>query len=267
MSRAAWATLALLGLVAACGESRGNLVTTDGGPGAPWRPAPGSSWQVQLSGALDTSLDVAIYDVDLDATAATLASLRAAGRRVICYVSAGTYEPWRDDASAFPAAARGQTVAGYPNESWVDTRDPTVRGLMAARLGVAAQKGCDGVDLSNVSPGGSDTGFPLTTADALDYATFLAGEAHRRGLGAGLGGASDIAAAVEPRFEWAFAETCLSAGSCAAFSGFVAAQKAVFAVEFGTEADVPAVCPSARAQGLNALIKNRSLDAFRVACP
>jgi hypothetical protein len=265
MLRAAWATLALLGLVA-CGESRGDLVTADAA-GAPWRPAPGSTWQVQLSGALDTSLDVAIYDVDLDTPAATLASLHAAGRRVICYVSAGTYEPWRDDASSFPAAARGQPVAGYPNESWLDTRDATVRRLMAARLDVAAQKGCDGVDLSNVSSGGADTGFPIGAAEALDYATFLSGEAHQRGLGAGLGGASDVAAAVQPMFDWAFADTCLSAGTCGAFAGFVTAKKAVFAVEFGTEADVPTVCPAARAAGLDALIKNRSLDAFRVACP
>jgi hypothetical protein len=222
---------------------------------------------VQLSGTLDTSLDVAIYDVDLDTEAPTLAALRAAGRRVICYVSAGTYEPWRDDADAFPVAARGMAVAGYPNESWLDTRDATVRALMAARLDVAAQKGCDGVDLSNVSPGGADTGFPLSTADALDYARFLAGAAHARGLGAGLGGGSDLAAMVEPSFEWAFADTCLSAGNCGAYGAFVTARKAVFAVEFGTEADVPSVCPPARAQGLDALIKNRSLDAFRVACP
>jgi hypothetical protein len=269
MSRAkgAAAALALLGVVG-CGESRGTLVTTDGGAlGTPWRPAPASSWQVQLSGALDTSIDVAIYDVDLDTAASTLASLHAAGRRVICYVSAGTYEPWRDDASAFPAVTRGLEVAGYPNESWLDTRDATVRALMAARLDVAAQKGCDGVDLSNVSPGGADTGFPIGTAEALDYAAFLTAEAHRRGLGAGLGGGADIAAAAQPLFEWAFADTCLAAGSCGAFSGFVAARKAVFAVAFGTEADAPTVCPAARAQGLDALIKNRSLDAFRVACP
>lgn len=265
MSRAG-ATLALLGLVASCGESRGTLVTTADG-GAPWRPAPASSWQVQLSGALDTSLDVAIYDVDLDTPTATLAALRAAGRRVICYVSAGTYEPWRDDADAFPAAVQGMPVAGYPNESWLDTRDATVRSLMSARLAVAAQKGCDGVDLSNVSSGGADTGFPLTMADAVAYGRFLAGECHRRGLGAGLGGGSDVAAALEPSFEWAFADTCLSAGTCGSYGAFVGAKKAVFAVEFGTEADVSTVCPPARAQGLDVLIKNRSLDAFRVACP
>jgi hypothetical protein len=48
---------------------------------------------------------------------------------------------------------------------------------------------------------------------------------------------------------------------------FVTAGKAVFAVEFGTEADRPAICPLAQAAGVNALIKSRSLDAFRAPCP
>jgi hypothetical protein len=248
-----------------CGESRGTLVTT-GAPGV-WRPAPGASWQVQLSGMLDTSLDVAVYDVDLDTSAPTLDGLRAAGRKIICYVSVGTSEPWRDDASMFPASAVGQPLAGYPDERWVDSRDATVRSIMKARLDLAAEKGCDGVDLSSVSPGGADTGFPLTRADAVAYARFLAAEAHARGLGAGLGGGNDIAAETVSDFDWAFAETCLSSGTCGAYSAFVTARKAAFAVVYGTAADVSAVCPAARQAGLDALIKNRSLDAFRVACP
>jgi hypothetical protein len=216
---------------------------------------------------LDTSLDVAIYDVDLDTSTATLDGLRAAGRKIICYISVGTDEPWRDDAASFPPAAVGQPLAGYPNERWLDTRDATVRSIMAARLDVAAAKGCNGVDLSSVSPQGADTGFPLTRADAADYARYLAGAAHARGLGAGLGGGSDIAAEVEPSLDWAFAETCLTDGTCAPFAAFTAARKTVFAVVYGTAADVPTACPPAREAGLNTLIKNRSLDAFRVPCP
>jgi hypothetical protein len=252
-------------LAASCGESRGTLVTT--GAPAGWRPAPGLSWQVQLSGALDTSLDVAVYDIDLDTSAATIADLRAAGRRIICYVSVGTYEPWRDDAPSIPAAALGQPLAGYPDERWLDTRDVTVRSIMTARLDVAVTKGCDGVDLSSVSPAGADTGFSLTRADALAYARFLAGEAHARGLAAGLGGGNDIATDAQPDFDWAFGETCLASGTCGAYSAFVTARKAVFGVVYGTAADVPTVCPPARQAGLDAIIKNRSLDAFRVPCP
>jgi hypothetical protein len=267
-SAAAIGLASLATFVASCGEARGTLVTTLDGGASSWRPAPGSSWQVQLTGPLDTSIDVAIYDIDLfDTPVATFDALQAAGRRVICYVSVGTHEPWRADASSFPPSAVGSPLAGYPDESWLDTRDAMVRALMAARLDVAAQKGCDGVDLSSISPGGADTGFSLTRADALSYGRTLAGEAHARGLAVGLGGGSDIAAEAQPDFDWAFADTCLSAGTCGAFSSFVAAHKTVFAVEFGTEADVPTVCPPARQAGLDALIKNRALDAFRVPCP
>ena len=205
-ARAAFAWLALLA-AASCGEARGTLVTTGATP--VFRPAPGASWQVQLTGALDTSLDVAIYDVDLfDTTAAQLDALRSAGRRVICYVSVGTYEPWRADASSFPAAAQGDALAGFPDERWLDTRDATVRTLMAARLDLAAQKKCDGVDLSNLSPEGATTGFGATTAEAEAYGRFLASAAHARGLGAGLGGGDDVAGALAGDFEWALTEGC-----------------------------------------------------------
>jgi hypothetical protein len=259
---------AVLPIAGACGEARGTLVTTGGGAGGIWRPTPGSTWQVQLTGPLDTSLDVAIFDIDLfDTSATAMDGLHAAGRRVICYISVGTHEPWRGDASMFPSAAVGNPVAGYPNESWLDTRDVTVRTLMAARLDVAVQKACDGVDLSNISPDGVDTGFPLTAADAFGYARFLATEGHHRGLAVGLGGGSDLAPLVEPDFEWAFTDSCVADGTCGAFADFVAAHKTVFAVEFGTAADVPILCPPTRLAGLDALIKNPSFDAFRVPCP
>jgi hypothetical protein len=264
-ARASLRLLALALLAAACGEARGTLVTT----AAPvFQPAPGATWQVQLTGALDSSLDVSIYDVDLfDTTQAQLDALHAAGRRVICYVSVGTYESWRADAASFPTAALGDAVAGFPNERWLDTRDANVRALMTARLDLAAQKKCDGVDLSNVSPEGAATGFDATVPDAEAYARVLAGEAHPRGLGAGLGGGSDVAAAVADAFDWALTEGCLGDGTCAAFDGFRSAGKVVFGVEFGAESDATTICPAARAAGLDALIKNPSYDAFRVACP
>jgi hypothetical protein len=251
---------------AACGEAHGTLVTT--GATAPWRPDVGSSWQVQLTGALDASIDVAIYDVDLfDTTQVQLDALHAAGRRVICYISVGTYEPWRSDAARFPTAALGDALTGFPNEQWLDTRDATVRALMAARLDLAAQKACDGVDLSNLSPEGATTGFGATVADAEAFGRLLAGEAHARGLGAGLGGGSDVAGALAGAFEWAITEGCLGDGTCAAFAGFASASKVVFGVEFGAAADEGTICPAARQAGLDALIKNPSYDAFRVACP
>jgi hypothetical protein len=222
---------------------------------------------VQLVGTIDTTVDAAVYEVDLfDAPATTIDALHAAGRRVICYMSAGTDENWRDDSGLFLASAVGNPLSGYPNERWLDTRDPSVFTVMTGRLDIGQQKGCDGVDLSNVAPGGADSGFPLTTADAVAYARALAAAARARGLGAGLGGTSSIAADVVGDFGWALSESCVASG-CSPFAPFLQAGKVVFAVEFGTADDVPTVCPPARAAGLDAIIKNRNFDAFRVPCP
>ncbi len=71
-----------------------------------WQPKPEDklTWQWQINGNLNTSLDVDMYDVDLfDTSAATIESLKDDGRIVVCYFSAGTYEGWRSDwASYFP---------------------------------------------------------------------------------------------------------------------------------------------------------------------
>ena len=58
-----------------------------------WKPGPGLSWQWQLTGTIDTSVDAAMFDIDLfDAPASTVSTLHARGRKVVCYTSAGSFE-------------------------------------------------------------------------------------------------------------------------------------------------------------------------------
>src|SRR5262245_19459229 len=126
----------LIALLFACGDDASGAAeagAAGGGPGAHdaatldaggddagasadgvWEPQAGITWQWQLTGALDTSLDVAMYDIDLfDTPAATLAALHAQGRVVICYFSAGTREDWRDDAADFVAADHGRGLPDW----------------------------------------------------------------------------------------------------------------------------------------------------------
>src|SRR5207248_1345127 len=117
----------------------------DGGGGI-WSPAPGTSWQIQLTGALDTRYQVAMYDLDLfDVSASQIAGLQAQGRKVICYFSAGSYEDWRPDANQFPASALGRGN-GWPGERWLDIRNATVRDIMKHRLDLAIQKSWNAED-------------------------------------------------------------------------------------------------------------------------
>ncbi|MCA9658406.1 MAG: endo alpha-1,4 polygalactosaminidase, partial [Myxococcales bacterium] len=128
-------------------DTDGALGCSGGQPGL-WCPEPGLSWQWQIDGQpIDTSVDVAMYDIDLfEVTDAELSILKADGRAIVCYFSAGSHEEWRPDADAFPPAAIGEPLDGWPGERWLDVRDPTVRELQAARIEYAAARGCDGVE-------------------------------------------------------------------------------------------------------------------------
>jgi hypothetical protein len=76
-------TLVALLLLAGCATAPGGEEKPGGGR---WQPRPGTAWQWQLSGRLDTSVDVPVYDIDgFDHTKATVTELHREGRTVICY--------------------------------------------------------------------------------------------------------------------------------------------------------------------------------------
>lgn len=242
-----------------------------GGDGATemswWRPAPGTSWQWQLTGTIDTSLDVAMYDIDLFETpGAVITDLHAAGRIVICYFSAGSFEEWRPDATSFPADVLGNELDGWPGERWLDVRSDIVRNIMIARLEVAVDRDCDGVEPDNVDGYQNDPGFPLTAADQLDFNRFLAREAHARGLSIGLKNDLDQIAELVADFDWALNEECFQYAECDRLRPFIDAGKAVFSVEYGDAALAGTVCSQANALDFDTLIKRLELDAWRVPC-
>jgi hypothetical protein len=235
-------------------------------PAARWTPTPGTSWQWQLSGAIDLSVDAALYDIDLfDATAATVAALHARGRHVVCYLDAGTYEPGRPDSGAFPASVRGAEVEGWPGERWLDIRRLDVLGpILERRLDLCREKGFDGVEPDNVDAYTNSSGFPLSAADQLGFNRFVASAAHARGLSVGLKNDLDQAAALEPDFDWALSEQCYQYRECDALAPFARAGKAVLIAEY--ELEPAAFCAQARAAGYSAIRKRLDLDAWRQAC-
>ena len=223
------------------------------------------SWQIQLQGSLDTSIDAAVYDIDLfDTSASTIAAMHAAGRKVICYFSAGSYEDWRSDASQFPAAALGNGLDGWPGENWLDTRSTEVRAIMQARMDLAVSKLCDAVDPDNVDGYTNDPGFPLTAATQLDYDTFLATSAHARGLAVGLKNDLDQVKSLVSSFDFAVNEQCEQYTECDLLEPFIAAKKSVFGIEY--KGTVSTVCPTANADNFDTDIKTLDLDATRTAC-
>lgn len=269
----------LLLVVAGCGSCGGGGSGTGSGQRreahtaarpparALWRPAPGTSWQWQLAGTIDDTLDVKMYDIDLfDAPDAVLAGLRARGVKIVCYFSAGSHEDWRPDAGQFPRAVIGRPLDDWPGERWLDIRAGAVRARMIARLDRASARGCDGVEPDNVDGYANQSGFPLTATDQLDFNRFLAREAHARGLSVGLKNDLDQVAELEPEFDWALVEECVKYDECDRLRPFIDAGKAVFHVEYGEAALAADVCPDANARNFDTLIKHLSLDGFRIAC-
>lgn len=116
----------------------------------------GQKWQIILTGQPDMTkmplppLDAPVWDIDLfDNEATTITLLKASGKIVICYFSAGTVEDWRDDAKEFPPADVGKVLPLWPNEKWVRTGSTKIRDIMTKRIKLAADKGCDAIDPDN----------------------------------------------------------------------------------------------------------------------
>ena len=228
---------------------------------------PGTSWQWQLSGVIDTTIDVQLYDIDLEDTpSATITALKNAGRIVICYFSAGSWENFRADAGDFPAAVKGNPLdAPFQDELWLDIRQIDILGpIMSARLDLAVAKGCDGVEPDNVDGYQNDSGFDLTAEQQLTYNRFIAGLAHDRGLSVGLKNDLDQIQQLLPMFDWAINEQCFEFDECELLIPFIDAGKAVFGVEYSLQPE--AFCPQANVMNFDWLKKNLDLDATRFSC-
>jgi len=224
-----------------------------------WAPSPQTTYQWQLTGTIDTSVDVQMYDIDLfDNTAATISTLHSKGRVVICYFST-QYEDWRSDASSFTAAVMGNGLDGWEGENYVDIRSTVVRNIMTARMDLAVSKGCDGLEPDNVDGYTAKTGFPLTAADQINFNEFIANQAHARGLSVGLKNDIDQAATLEPFFDWALNEQCYEYSECASLNTFISHGKAVFNTEYSGTASK--VCPYMVGLKFSSLIKTLDLTA------
>lgn len=231
-----------------------------------WKPAPGASWQIQLQGALDTSVAVSVYDIDLfDTPPATIDKLHKRGSKVICYFNAGAFEAWRQDAGSFPAAVLGNPLDDWPGERWLDVRRlDLLAPIMRARLDLARTKRCDGVDPDNVDGYTNNTGFAIRAAQQATYNKWLAREAHARGLAVGLKNDLAQVSTLVAYFDFAVNEQCLQYRECDLLLPFINANKAVFGIEYKGKPDQ--ICAEANRRNFDTLIKRLDLRAWRLAC-
>ena len=236
------------------------------GPTSIWTPEPGLTLQWQLQGKLDTSIDVDVYNIDMfDNTARVVDRLHEDGRKVICYISAGSWERWRPDAADFPRSVLGKKLDGWPGERWLDVRRvKKLRPIMNERMNRCAAKGFDAIEFDNVDGYTNRTGFPLKGRHQKRFNRYLARAAHDRGLAAGL--KNDLAQIddLEPHFDFAVNEQCFQYHECGPLERFIDAGKAVFQIEY--ELRRSEFCPQANARGFSSMKKRYSLRVWRRPC-
>jgi hypothetical protein len=233
---------------------------------ARWRPLVGVAWQWQLSGQLDLSVDVPVYDVDgFETRARTVERLHSLGRHVVCYISAGSWEEWRPDADRFPSEVLGRGLDGWPGERWLDIRRLGIlEPIMRDRIAMCARKGFDAVEPDNIDGYANESGFPLTGADQLRYNRRLARLAHEEGLSIALKNDPGHVDELVSRYDFAIVEQCFQYHECGRFAPFVEAGKAVLETEYSLARSE--FCGRAVELGFSSMKKRLSLGAWRRPC-
>jgi hypothetical protein len=124
-----------------------------------WQPQAATKWQIVLQKSITissdstntTPSDAIIWDIDLFTNSKeTITKLHSLGKKVICYFSAGSYEPDRPDSDQFQKVDLGKALKGWPDERWLNTNSLSIRNIMDERIVLAKNKGCDGIDPDNV---------------------------------------------------------------------------------------------------------------------
>ncbi|MFL6071311.1 MAG: endo alpha-1,4 polygalactosaminidase [Actinomycetes bacterium] len=266
------ACLSLLSLTA--GGAEGASTETSA-----WAPAPGATWQWQIVGSVDTSLDVQMYDIDLfdarpkQVNGGVIDQLHADGHTVVCYVDTGAWESYRPDASQFPRSVIGNATYAsngkrWKGERWLDIRPKSwdkFAPIIWARLDLAVDLGCDGVEPDQNNPWGNKPGFPITLKQQKRWYLEVAAQAHARGLSVGMkNGVEVVDADTVAAFDWALNEECFQYHECGAYDPFIAGGKAVFNVEYIGR--MSSYCPKAVERQFSTLKKRLALGAWRKVC-
>lgn len=241
---------------------------------------PGTTWQWQLTGTIDekildpSSNKKKMMDVDMEKTSsAVISRLKAKKITVVCYMEIGAWESYRNDSSQFPDSVKGNSLdPPFDDERYLDIRSQTVKNLMLKRLDKAKAKGCQGIEPDiddayfedfegDYTQTSNYTGFPISYATQKNYNTYLAKAAHSRGMSFGLKNGADAKFIKDllPVIDWVLTEQCYEYGECSVYKPVIAANKAVFAVEYSGVKTT--FCPALNRLNFDGLKKAIELNA------
>ncbi|KAK0556014.1 hypothetical protein OC846_001450 [Tilletia horrida] len=253
-----------------------------------------SQWQIDLIQTLTvrngqvtpnrtSTPSVTVYDIDMfnHQNLTVVRDLQKLGLTVICYFSSGSYEPGRPDSYKFKKSDKGNELDGWPGEYWLNLSSSNVRSIMANRIAIAANMGCNAIDPDNVDGYDNDNGLGLTKKDSISFVRFLAAEAAKYGMQTGLKNAAAIISGVLDVVAFSVNEECVQYQECDTFAAFPQAGKPVFNIEypFGdrntgdkpfSSALVSKYCDKSSSgnggKGFNSVLKDIDLDGFVQYC-
>lgn len=195
------------------------------------------------------------YEIDLDDTSRSNRSdshtgrvynpiveeLRQRGIKPIAYMNGGAWQPGQSDSGDLPNAFKGNALAGWPGERWVDIRNIDAPGnkladILKSRMDKAKAMGFAGIDVDNTDGWDNSTGKGVTYSDGIKFNKWLAEQAHSRGLAIFLKNNGKQASELEPYFDGAVVEHALRPGSgdppAHSYQVFTRRGKAVFDIEY-----------------------------------
>ncbi|GBG24699.1 Hypothetical Protein FCC1311_009172 [Hondaea fermentalgiana] len=217
------------------------------GTNMPWANL---AWGFEGGGQDDTD-GAKLVLVDLfDASNETIQSLKSQGKIIACYFSGGTLETWRDDVNenrdAWESIAVGD-MSEWDGESWLDiTKLEELQAVMEPRFQLAADKGCDAVEVDNVDCYDNGECFKETSlkgksrakrmAAQLEYNLWQTSVSHELGLSIGLKNCLGMIDELEPSYDFAMNEQCGEYEECDMLAPFLGSGKAVLNVEYSPTA-------------------------------
>ena len=235
-----------------------------------WHSTVGLTWQWQIgNNEIDTSIDADVYDIDLYVEQSIIDDLHAKGRKVIGYMSVGSWEDWRPDKDQFPPELLGKDYEGWHGEKWLDIRQmDKLAPILLARLDLCKAKSFDAVEPDNMEIHTNDTGFPLIYDDQLKFALWLADESHKRGLAIGIKNAPDQVKDLVEHFDFAITEDAFFYGWAEKMVPFIESGKPVFAAEYtDLGGDFASYCKKSKQLNFSTILKHRGLDEWLQTCP
>ena len=155
-----------------------------------------------------------------------------------------------------------------PNERYLDVRRlQMVVPLITQQIVACKNQGFTAIEPDGLDAYAQDSGFPITTADTVRYATTLAHVAHGLGLRIAQKNVPELTEALLPHFDFAITESCFETGTCEQIAAYPKANKPAFNAEYtDTDIDFAKACAEGARLNINMIRKDRPVTAPVIFC-